>query len=84
MELWIIITIIAATTRPSVGGAKKMKSAMGDFGASYIRFSYALPFAALWLWLWMQSTEQSLPQTTQMFWVWVSIGGLMQVISQFF
>ena len=57
-----------------------MKSVLGDFGASYIRFSYALPFAALWLWLWMKSTEQSLPQTTQMFWVWVSIGGLMQVI----
>ena len=81
MELWIIITVIAATTQTlRSAGQKKMKSVMGDFGASYIRFSYALPFAALWLWLWMRSTEQSLPQTTQMFWVWVSIGGLMQVI----
>ena len=81
MEIWIIITVIAATTQTlRSAGQKKMKSLLGDFGASYIRFSYALPFAALWLWLWMQSTEQSLPQTTQMFWMWVSIGGLMQVI----
>ena len=53
---------------------------MGDFGASYIRFSYALPFAGLWLWIWMQSTGQPLPQTTSSFWIWVSVGGVMQVI----
>ena len=81
MELWIIITIIAATTQTlRSAGQKKMKSVMGDFGASYIRFSYALPFAAIWLLLWMLVTEQDLPKTTQIFWAWVSIGGLMQVI----
>ena len=81
MELWILITLIAATTQTlRSAGQKKMKGVMGDFGASYIRFSYALPFAALWLWVWMQSTGQSLPQTTSSFWLWVSIGGLMQVI----
>ena len=81
MELWILITLVAATTQTlRSAGQKKMKGVMGDFGASYIRFSYALPFAALWLWVWMQSTGQSLPQTTSSFWLWVSIGGLMQVI----
>ena len=81
MEFWILITVVAATTQTlRSAGQKKMKGVMGDFGASYIRFSYALPFAALWLWLWMQATGQSLPQTTSSFWIWVSIGGLMQVI----
>ena len=81
MELWILITLVAATTQTlRSAGQKKMKGVMGDFGASYIRFSYALPFAALWLWVWMQSTGQSLPQTTSSFWLWVSIGGLMQVV----
>jgi len=81
MEFWILITLIAATTQTlRSAGQKKMKGVMGDFGASYIRFSYALPFAALWLWVWMYSTGQSLPQTTASFWIWVSIGGLMQVI----
>lgn len=81
MELWIIITLVAATTQTlRSAGQKQMKAVLGDFGASYIRFSYALPFAALWLWLWMHTTGQSLPQTTSSFWLWVSIGGLMQVI----
>ena len=81
MELWILITLVAATTQTlRSAGQKQMKAVLGDFGASYIRFSYALPFAALWLWLWMHITGQSLPQTTPSFWLWVSIGGLMQVI----
>lgn len=81
MELWIFITLIAATTQTlRSAGQKQMKTSIGDFGASYIRFSYALPFAAIWLWLWMYSTDQGLPVTTPSFWLWVSIGGLMQVI----
>ena len=81
MDFWILITLVAATTQTlRSAGQKKMKGVMGDFGASFIRFSYALPFAALWLWVWMQSTGQSLPQTTSSFWLWVSIGGLMQVV----
>ena len=81
MELWILITLVAATTQTlRSAGQKKMKGVMGDFGASYIRFSYALPFALLWLWFWMCITDQNLPQTTSSFWLWVSIGGLMQVI----
>jgi len=81
MELWILITLVAATTQTlRSAGQKQMKTVMGDFGASYIRFSYALPFAALWLWVWMHFTGQSLPQTTGSFWLWVCIGGLMQVI----
>ena len=53
MELWIWITLVAATTQTlRSAGQKQMKSVMGDFGASYIRFSYALPFAAIWLFMW--------------------------------
>ncbi len=57
-----------------------MKSVMGDFGASYIRFSYALPFACVWLYAVMRATGQEMPQTTSDFWVWVTIGGMTQVI----
>ncbi len=57
-----------------------MKSVMGDFGASYIRFSYALPFACIWLYVVMGATGQAMPQTTSDFWLWVSIGGMTQVI----
>ena len=81
MELWIWITLVAATTQTlRSAGQKQMKSVMGDFGASYIRFSYALPFAAIWLYAVMTATGQPVPQTNFDFWLWVSIGGLMQVI----
>ena len=81
MELWIWITLVAATTQTlRSAGQKQMKSVMGDFGASYIRFSYALPFAAIWLYAVMTVTGQPVPQTNFDFWLWVSIGGLMQVI----
>ncbi|MGB1400242.1 MAG: hypothetical protein ACPG70_08910, partial [Candidatus Puniceispirillaceae bacterium] len=77
MELWIWITLVAATTQTlRSAGQKQMKSVMGDFGASYIRFSYALPFAAIWLYAVMTATGQSAPQTNFDFWLWVSIGGL--------
>jgi len=84
MEVWILITLLAAAAQTlRSAGQKQMKAAIGDFGASYIRFSYALPFAVLWLVAVMQATGQALPRTTAEFWVWVSIGGLMQVIFTF-
>ena len=81
MEIWIWITLVAATTQTlRSAGQKQMKSVMGDFGASYIRFSYALPFACIWLYVVMGATGQAMPQTTLDFWLWVSIGGMTQVI----
>ena len=75
MEIWIWITLVAATTQTlRSAGQKQMKSVMGDFGASYIRFSYALPFACVWLYAVMSATGQAMPQTTPDFWLWVSIG----------
>ena len=81
MEIWIWITLVAATTQTlRSAGQKQMKSVMGDFGASYIRFSYALPFACVWLYAVMSATGQAIPKTTSDFWLWVSIGGMTQVI----
>ena len=81
MEIWIWITLVAATTQTlRSAGQKQMKSVMGDYGASYIRFSYALPFACVWLYAVLSATDQAMPQTTSDFWLWVSIGGMTQVI----
>ena len=47
MELWVVFAFVAATTQTlRSAGQKQMKSVIGDFGASYVRFSYGLPFAA--------------------------------------
>ena len=84
MELWVVFAFVAATTQTlRSAGQKQMKSVIGDFGASYIRFSYALPFAALWLWIWASFHDLALPETDMRFWFWVSLGGLAQVIFTF-
>ena len=62
MEIWIWITLVAATTQTlRSAGQKQMKSVIGDFGASYIRFSYALPFACIWLYVVLGATDQEMP-----------------------
>ena len=45
MGLWIWVTIGAAISQ-TVRSAyqKKLKAPIGDLGASYVRFSYAVPF----------------------------------------
>lgn len=81
MSLWVVLAFgaaIAQTWRSA--GQKQMKPLLGDYGASYIRFIYALPFAALWLWFWQASTDQALPATNAAFWFWTAAGGLTQII----
>ena len=50
MGLWIWVTIGAAISQ-TVRSAyqKKLKTPIGDLGASYVRFSYAVPFAVIWM-----------------------------------
>ena len=61
MEIWIWITLVAATTQTlRSAGQKQMKSVMGDFGASYIRFSYALRPTSLYASFDLQGFQLSL------------------------
>ncbi len=81
MELWIIFTFIAATAQTfRSAGQKKLKDKLNDFGASYVRFSYALPFAFLWLLFWEHYSEQNIPETNIIFWTWSIIGGIAQIV----
>ena len=59
---------------------KRLKNRLGDLGASFVRFSYAIPFA--WTWLLFYSTwfESPLPDINSKFLFWVFIGGLLQII----
>ena len=80
MELWIIFTFIAATAQTfRSAGQKNLKGKLNDFGASYVRFSYALPFAIIWLIFWGKITNQNIPDTNFNFWIWTTIGGLAQI-----
>ena len=81
MEHWIFITLLAVLAQTfRSAGQKHLRGLLGNFGASYIRFSYALPFALFWLYVVMSATHQSLPQTVPAFWFWVSLGGGLQAL----
>ena len=81
IDLWIWVTIFAAVAQTFRSATqKKMKPILGDTGASYIRFSYALPFSWLLVFSYQQFSSLDLPYTTLMFWFWVSLASLMQIL----
>ncbi len=80
-EWWVIATIIAALTQTFRSAVQRqMKSVLGDDGASYIRFLYALPFAWLMVFGYQYFSDIALPTTTLTFWIWVNLASLTQIL----
>lgn len=84
MELWIPITIGAAFLQNlrSVG-QKHLKGVMGSTGATFVRFGFGLPFAALFVLVLNQVYALPLPRLSVDFALWVIVGGLSQIGAQF-
>lgn len=79
------MTILAATAQTARSAIqKRMKPLLGDMGATYIRFSYALPFAWLWVISYGGFSGHDVPQVTTSFWGWVSFAAMMQVVFTIF
>ena len=81
MGLWIWVTIGAAISQ-TVRSAyqKKLKAPIGDLGASYVRFSYAVPFALIWMFAYSGWSGVSLPSLNVPFLIWVTLAGVTQII----
>ena len=78
--LWMSITIGAALAQTLRNAAQRhLTGSLGTLGATLVRFVYGLPFAALWLWLVLHFTGQTLPAPTLAFWVWVLMSSLAQI-----
>jgi len=79
--LWIWVTIGAALGQ-TVRGAyqKKLKAPLGDLGASYVRFSYAVPFALAWMFAYAAWSGVPLPSLNLPFLAWTTVAGVMQII----
>ena len=81
MAIWIWITIIAAISQSfRTAQQKNLKKRLGDFGASFVRFSYAIPFAWSSLLFYCFVTNSSLPSLNYKFGFWVTIAGVLQII----
>ena len=81
VDLWVIATIFAAITQTIRSAIQRqMKPILGDDGASYIRFLYALPFALLMLYGYGVFAGVGLPDTNWRFWLWVNSAALTQIL----
>jgi drug/metabolite transporter (DMT)-like permease len=57
-----------------------MKGPLGDYGASAIRFIYAVPFVWAWLLILSSFSDQHLPKPEPEFVIWATIGGVTQIL----
>ena len=81
MAVWVWVTLAAAAAQTIRGaGQQGLKPKLGDFGASLIRFSYAVPFAWAWIYLYGEIAGQKIPVWNQSFLLWVTIAAVMQII----
>ena len=81
MQIWIWVTILAVIFQSMrTAQSKNLKPLIGDFGASYIRFSYAIPFSWLFIFTYSYISNQSLPSVNLIFFFWVTIAGITQII----
>jgi drug/metabolite transporter (DMT)-like permease len=84
LELWILITVVAAFLQNlrSVG-QKHLKAVMGTTGATFVRFGFGVPFALLYVTLLNQMAGYSMPAPSVTFFGWVIVGGIGQIVATF-
>ncbi len=81
MAVWVWVTLLAAISQSfRTAQQKNLKTRLGDFGASYVRFSYALPFAWVWLLGYIFLSGTRFPSFTYPFIFWVTIAGVLQIV----
>jgi len=81
MELWILVTFAAAAVQTLRFMLQRQIRAAGlsTAGATFSRFVFAVPLAALTATLLAQVMAEPWPQTPALFWIYGFIGGLGQI-----
>jgi drug/metabolite transporter (DMT)-like permease len=81
LEPWILITIAAAFFQNLRSALQKhLKGRLSTVGAGYARFLYALPVAALYLWLLVRFGGHQLPVINSRFLWFCLLGGVCQIL----
>jgi drug/metabolite transporter (DMT)-like permease len=84
MEFWIPITFAAAFLQNLRSAAQKhLKAVMGTTGATFVRFGFGLPFAALFLATLHFGVGYRVPSLNPAFLGWVVMGALSQIAATF-
>lgn len=78
-ELWIALTLFAAFMQNLRSVLQKsLKGELGTAGATFVRFLYALPVVALYLFA-LHQTGHEFRSPGHVFWLYASVGGLAQI-----
>lgn len=84
MDLWIPITIFAAFSQNVRSALQKhLKGQIGTTGATFIRFGYGLPFAAVYVAVLHAIFGMDLPTPNLTFAGGVIVGGIAQILATF-
>jgi drug/metabolite transporter (DMT)-like permease len=82
MELWIPITIAAAFLQNLRSALQKhLQGSLGTRGASFVRFGYGFPVAALYVVLLHYGFGYAFPALNWSFVAWAMIGGVAQIFA---
>jgi len=83
MELWIPVTVAAATFQTLRFMLQKTLSAtrLSAAGATFARFVYSAPVILAILAIWLKLTGTELPGVTPLFWAYAAVGGLTQILA---
>lgn len=79
--VWIIAAIFAAACQTARSAFQKnMITRLGDYGAAYIRFCYALPFTSLIWFVWVSIPGNSIPTLSFYSIILCFLGSIFQIL----
>jgi drug/metabolite transporter (DMT)-like permease len=83
MDLWIVATLAAAGFQTARFMLQKTLAGgrLSASGATFARFFYSAPLIALLLFLYLWTSETSLPALPPAFWAYGAAGGLAQILA---
>src|SRR5262249_21824428 len=79
--LWIPFTIIAASGQVARNAMQRhLTGPLGTWGATNIRFLFGFPFSILFFAAVLAVSGDALPRPNMMFWPWLLLGALSQIV----
>ncbi len=80
--LWVLFTFVAAAGQTARNAMQReLTSSLGAVGATHVRFLFGFPFAILFVLGVLGVTGSQAPQTNNLFWIWITLGALSQIVA---
>src|SRR5262249_2562153 len=80
--LWAVFTLIAAAAQTARNAMQReLTGRLGTVGATHVRFLFGFPFALLSIAPMAAVIGMSLPLPPVVFWPWVLVGSLAQIVA---